>query len=209
MMLYRNPALVRWIWPKRLWRMPAKEKVLYLTFDDGPTPGVTDFVMDQLELHGGKGTFFVVGEQAGRHPELLRAVADRGHRVGNHSHHHLNGFQVPSGTYLADVAEAQEKITEILGSASDLYRPPYGRLRNRDAHHLLKKYQVVMWDVLAGDWKSDLGHHRIAEKVTRLARPGSIVVFHDSEKAAENVKKALPTVLNYFAEAGYVFRAIP
>lgn len=209
MFLPRTPAIATWLYPKRLWRMPhAGDKALYLTFDDGPTPGVTDWVMEMLAEYGGKGTFFVVGEQAQRHPELLRKVVEAGHTVGNHSQTHPNGWKTPSETYLKDVAHGARSIEELLpeGQALELFRPPYGRLRWRDARKLESK--VVMWDVVAGDWQAERSKEEVLGNVIRNARLGSIVVFHDSKKAEGHLRHALPKVLAHFAQQGYQFKCL-
>jgi len=208
MKLVRTPALAAHCWPHRLWHLPRAPRNLYLTFDDGPTPGVTDRVLDALDRVGGKATFFVVGEQARRHPELLRDIHRRGHTIGNHTHRHRHGYRTPSADYLADVQRAQAALADLLGEAPRLFRPPYGRLRSRDARQLRSEFQIVMWEVLAYDWRKDLGPERVVQNVTRHARPGSIVVLHDSEKAASNLLVALPEILEYFEGQRYNFDSI-
>lgn len=209
-----TPRLIQSFWPSRIWRMPANPVLptIYLTFDDGPTPGVTDWVLDQLDSFQAKATFFVVGEQAQRHPDLLTEVCRRGHTVGTHTQHHLNGWKTDSKTYLADVHEGNGAVQSILENAIPgyqpiLFRPPYGRLRSRDAKKL-KAQKIVMWNVLAGDWKEELSADEVAGRVTRNAGNGSIVVFHDSLKAEPRVKEALAQVLNHFAEMGYRFEKL-
>ncbi len=207
----RTPRLIQACWPHRLWRMPAEsaQPCLYLTFDDGPTPGITDWVLDILDAYQAKASFFVVGQQAQQHPILLREVLKRGHAVGTHTQHHLNGWKTDSVTYLKDVQAGNESITEVLKSTSPeyqprLFRPPYGRLRSRDARKITGQ-QIVMWNVLASDWSDTLSVEQVAARVIDNGRDGSIVVFHDSLKAEPRVKGALPMVLEHFAEKGYRF----
>lgn len=208
--MVRTPKIAQWIWPKRLWRMPVDgdQPTLYLTFDDGPTPGVTDWVLDQLDAFQAQATFFAVGQQAERNPDLLRAVMQRGHAIGSHTQHHLNGWKTASKAYLVDVHAGKSALEQILFGEEDkqlhYFRPPYGRLRSRDAKHL-KDQKVVMWDVLAADWRQDLAVDQVVKNVTQNAQNGSIVVFHDSLKAAPQLKSALPKVLEHFSQQGYRF----
>ena len=211
----RTPRIIQSFWPGRLWRLPSGtgSPRLFLTFDDGPTPGVTDWVLDQLGAYGAKATFFVVGEQAERHPDLLREVVRRGHTVGTHTQHHLNGWKTGSAEYLDDVRQGNQAVSAILKSEFPEYevayfRPPYGRIRSRDAKQIRDDHQIVMWNVLAADWRQDLPVDKVTQRVTRNAVDGSIVVFHDSVKAEPRVKGALPKVLKHFSEKGFQFEAL-
>lgn len=210
----RTPRWMQLLWPSRLWRMPADpvHPTLYLTFDDGPTPGVTDWILDQLDAFEAKASFFAVGQQAERHPDLLMEVMRRGHAVGTHTQHHLNGWKTKSSTYLEDVRSGNKVISEILVDESpsyqpNLFRPPYGRIRSRDARRISDQ-KIVMWNVLAADWRDDLSVGEVSQRVTRHAVDGSIVVFHDSLKAESRVKGALPQVLKHFAGQGFRFEKL-
>jgi peptidoglycan/xylan/chitin deacetylase (PgdA/CDA1 family) len=206
-MLYfiRTPWWLRRLYRSLTWRMPAEEKVLYLTFDDGPHPVATPFVLEELGKYGGKGTFFCIGKNVGAYPEIYRRILIEGHRVGNHTQDHLNGWKVDGRRYLENIRMAAQRID------SDLFRPPYGRigvlqssvLRSAPFH-----YHIIMWDVLSADFDRALTGERCARNVIRYGRPGSIVVFHDSEKAFERLREALPMVLKEFAAQGYRFEAI-
>jgi peptidoglycan/xylan/chitin deacetylase (PgdA/CDA1 family) len=206
-MLYfiRTPWWLRRLYRSLTWRMPAEEKVLYLTFDDGPHPVATPFVLEELGKYGGKGTFFCIGKNVGAYPEIYRRILIEGHRVGNHTQDHLNGWKVDGRRYLENIRMAAQRID------SDLFRPPYGRigvlqssvLRSAPFH-----YHIIMWDVLSADFDRALTGERCARNVIRYGRPGSIVVFHDSEKAFERLREALPVVLKEFAAQGYRFEAI-
>ncbi len=207
----RTPHLIQACWPHRLWRMPANpsQPCLYLTFDDGPTPGVTDWVLDQLDTYQAKATFFVVGQLAKHHPSLPREALERGHAVGTHTQNHLNGWKTHPAVYLRDVQAGNESVTEILKRTFPdyqplLFRPPYGRLLSCVARKITVQ-RIVMWHVLASDWRDALNAEQVSAKVINNAQNGSIVVFHDSLKAEPRIKGALPRVLEYFAKRGYRF----
>ena len=183
--------------------MPAEEKVLYLTFDDGPIPEVTPWVLDVLRKHGALGTFFVIGKNAEAHPSLLERIRSEGHSIGNHTWDHLNGWKTPARTYLENTDRAQ-RIT-----GTKLFRPPYGRMTGEQARALRGRYDLVMWDVLSTDFDTRVSGERCLRNVLRHARAGSIIVFHDSVKAEERMRHTLPQVLTHFSKAGYVFKALP
>ena len=184
---------------------PAGAKTLYLTFDDGPHPVATPFVLDTLQQYGAKATFFCIGKNVQEYPQLYRRILEEGHRTGNHTQHHLNGWKSRDADYLGNISLAAESID------SDLFRPPYGRISNLQALLLRKPpygYRIIMWDVLSADFDRKLSPERCARNVIRHARAGSIVVFHDSEKAFPRLESALPAVLGYFQEKGFSFEAI-
>lgn len=181
------------------WSLPSREKILYLTFDDGPHPVATPFVLDALQRYHAKATFFCIGKNVQTHPELFKRITSEGHRVGNHTQHHLNGWKTPVSEYLADTATAASVIP------GNLFRPPYGRIKKEQAK-ALKDYRIIMWDVLSGDFDTRISGEKCAHHVIWNARPGSIIVFHDSEKAFPRLEYALPAVLAYFSMQGYTFR---
>lgn len=182
--------------------MPDGENNIYLTFDDGPAPGVTEFVLDTLKAYGARATFFCLGKNVKANPELYARILDEGHATGNHTHNHLNGWMTSAPEYLDDVHKAEAYIR------SPLFRPPYGRIRLAQADLVCKKYKVVMWDVLSYDYSSGVSPGQCQKNVTDNARPGSIVVFHDSMKAYRNLKVALPGCLAFFSARGFSFRRI-
>jgi peptidoglycan/xylan/chitin deacetylase (PgdA/CDA1 family) len=203
--LVRTPWWLKKIYSGLVWQMPVKEKVLYLSFDDGPHPGITPFVLDELKRYNARATFFCIGKNVKEYPQIYRRVLLEGHRVGNHTQNHLNGWKVDDKRYLEDVRDAARLID------SNLFRPPYGRIgafQSRLLRGAPLNYTIVMWEVLSGDFDRELNAAACARNVIRHARPGSIVVFHDSEKAFDRMKEALPKVLEHFSGLGYRFEAI-
>lgn len=205
MLIERPPRIFRATVPGGLFRIPAekRERKVYLTFDDGPIPEVTPWVLDLLGSYGIKATFFMVGQNVERHPGLLHEVVRRGHVVGNHTHHHLNGSGVTTTTYLRDVAEANALI------GSTLFRPPHGWLRPRQAMALSRHFRIVMYDLVTRDYSWRLDAAGVVENVRRYARPGSIIVFHDSLKSWARLERALPESIEWLISQGYGFGLIP
>jgi peptidoglycan-N-acetylglucosamine deacetylase len=190
-----------------LWRVPTKKKVVYLTFDDGPHPSITPWVLAQLKAHQAKATFFCLGKNVVQFKEVYQQILDEGHSVGNHSFHHCNGWKTADEDYLADVAKASSVIH------SNLFRPPYGRIRKKQAKGLSSAMQtatikVVMWDILSADFDSSISPEQCAQNVLKNVRPGSVIVFHDSEKAYTNLSYSLPLVLSNLKNGGYSFEEL-
>ena len=179
------------------WRRKTKEKLIYLTFDDGPSPELTPLILDLLDEYGWKATFFCTGEKVQKHPELYAEILNRGHRMGNHTFSHLSGFAVGIDEYLADVRKAQEYID------SNLFRPPYGRIRLGQKKQIKQDYEIVMWDLLTCDYSKKLTPEAILNKIKRQSRKGSIVLFHDSLKARNNVLAVLPRAIEFWNGEGY------
>lgn len=209
MYLKKIPAIIQRYYPDYLWRIPTgNEKVLYLTFDDGPTPEISSWVLDQLEKYGARATFFLIGKNVKAHPELVHQLLDAGHRVGNHTENHLNGWKTPLKSYLKDSLQGQKTIQEYTGKRTTLFRPPYGKITNSQAIRILRSHQIVMMDVLSGDFDESMTAQQCASAVITKAIPGSIVLFHDSVKAWDRLEEALPQVLEHFLEKGYRFEAL-
>lgn len=187
--------------PQLQWRFKAgADKTLYLSFDDGPIPGVTPWVLDQLKTHQAKATFFCIGDNARKHPEVLQRVKEEGHLIGNHTFHHLKGSQASNEAYLDNI-----KLCEAYFEAS-LFRPPYGRINQKQARAVKQAgYSIVMWDVLAGDWDAEQSAESCFHALRKHVKPGSIIVLHDSIKAWPRLKTLLPKLLQYFTEQGYSF----
>lgn len=203
----KTPGWIRQIYDTYIWRLPVDEKTVYLTFDDGPHPQATPFVLKLLKQYNAAGTFFCIGKNVVAEPKIYEQIISDGHAVGNHTYNHLNGWKTKNELYMKDIALAAQHIN------SDLFRPPYGRITTFQARNLravMKREQpkVIMWDVLSGDFDMDITNERCLSNVILNARPGSIVVFHDSQKALLKLQYVLPRVLEYFSEKGYSFKAI-
>ncbi len=196
-----------YVFRKRLWHFyEDSSATLYLTFDDGPTPGVTDKVLDILKEYDAKATFFCIGKNIQNYPILFKRIIDEGHCVGNHTYYHENGSKTTKESYLESILQ-----TDIfLPKGNQLFRPPYGRVSQSQVKALLKLGKViVMWDVLSGDFDTNIGPKRCYINVVNSATKGSIIVYHDSLKAERNLLGSLPAVLKYYTEKGYFFHAIP
>lgn len=202
MLIEQTPDFIRKLIPGAVWRLPQKEKTVYLTFDDGPIPEVTPWVLDLLKKYNIKATFFCVGDNVRKYPEVFKMVVSAGHSVGNHTFNHLQGFKVRSGKYVENVEQADSYIR------SNLFRPPHGHLRIRQGTKLSKKFRFVMWDVITRDYNMKLSGEYVLNVVKRYARNGSIIVFHDSIKAEENMKYALPKAIEFLLSEGYKFEKI-
>lgn len=202
MYLVKTPRVIQNLFPNFHWRVETEEPVIYLTFDDGPIPMVTPWVLDQLDAFQARATFFTVGANAKKYPDLIQDILDRGHSLGNHTMHHLDGWVSDNIPYFHDVRHCSQLVN------SSLFRPPYGRIKPRQAQFLQRHYEIVMWDVLSGDFDPHLRPEDCVTNVTRNAGPGSIVVFHDSIKAQEKLEYALPRVLEHFSALGYRFGKI-
>lgn len=201
-MIIEQPAVfLRWIYPHALWRMDKREKAVYLTFDDGPIPEATPFILDTLARYGAKATFFMVGENARKYPHLLAEVKARGHRIGNHTNNHIGGFRWWSWLYLANVVEANKVLH------TNLFRPPHGWMKMMQ-YRVLRHcgFRVVMWDVVTRDYSRRLTAEDVLNNVRRYTRPGSIITFHDSLKSIDKLKHALPEALQWLIQEGYEFK---
>ncbi len=205
MFIERPPLLYRLLFPEGIWRVKGhhKAKVVYLTFDDGPIPEETPWVLDTLDAYGVKATFFMVGDNVRRHPELFEEIKRRGHSYGNHTMHHLQGMKVTSNTYMNDIAEADRLID------SPLFRPPHGIIRWKQARNIKERYNLVMYDLVTRDYSRKLTPEQVLGNVMRFARNGSIIVFHDSVKSSRNLRYALPRAIEWLQQQGYEFRTLP
>ena len=196
------PDLLRPFLGKLLWRKSSSEKVIYVTFDDGPVPEVTPRVLDMLDEYNLKATFFCVGENVEKYPELYNDILRRGHKTGNHTYNHLKGISVSTEDYVANVKKAAGLIE------SRLFRPPYGRINLKQKRALQKEYEIVMWDVITQDYNKNLSPNNILQNIKRYSRNGSLVVFHDSIKAERNMLTVLPRAIEYWNSRGYRFEVL-
>lgn len=221
----KTPGIAKKMFSSYIWDLPTDEQVIYLTFDDGPTEIITPWVLEQLKSYNAKATFFVIGNNVDKHPDILQTVLEEGHTIGNHTYNHLKGWKTKTPVYLENI-EACEAVLRIQnsrfkvsGAESDirnsevenrnLFRPPYGKLKPKQGKEVIKMgYQIVMWDVLSFDWDTSVQPETCYQNVISKATNGSIIVFHDSLKAAKNMQYALPKVLDYFNQKGFVFKSI-
>ncbi len=207
MYLIKTPFWLRAIYPNCTWKIPVQEKVIYLTFDDGPDPEATPFVLANLKKYNAKATFFCIGNNVLKHPNIYESILMEGHRVGNHTYDHLNGWKTEHNIYIDNIKDAMNIID------SKLFRPPYGRI-TKSQIKILKQTdslpnQIIMWDVLSGDFDIRINGEICARNVIKNTVPGSIIVFHDSQKAWDRMSIALPKVLEHFSNLGYRMDLIP
>jgi peptidoglycan/xylan/chitin deacetylase (PgdA/CDA1 family) len=200
-MIIEQPAIyLRWLYPKALWRMDRHEKAVYLTFDDGPIPEATPFILDLLREHNIKATFFMVGDNVRKYPELYQRIVSEGHQVGNHTHNHISGLRRSLHEYTYNVEKANAYIK------SHLFRPPHGWMRIAQYALLRKKYQIVMWDLVTRDYSKWLTGEGVLNNVKRYVRNGSIITFHDSLKSIDKLRTALPDSITWLKQQGYEFK---
>lgn len=203
MYLVHTPQYVQALFPGLIWKMPARHNDIYLTFDDGPIPEVTPWVLDTLKEFDARATFFCVGDNVRKYPEVFNRVIEEGHNVGNHTFNHISGWATENISYFNNIRHCARMVN------SHLFRPPYGKVKPSQVQFLQRHYQIVMWDVLSGDFDRDLSPEDCLQNVIQHADAGSIVVFHDSLKAEANLRYALPRVLEHFAAKGFTFQALP
>ncbi len=205
MYLVKSPFLLKWYYPSLTWNKTRKEKVIYLTFDDGPIPDVTPFVLKILKDFDAKATFFCIGDNINKHPEVFEQIKKEGHQIGNHTYNHLKGWETPDHIYLDNFKECQKQ------TLTNLFRPPYGRIKKsqiKGIKSINPNTQIIMWDVLSGDFDQNLSPEKCYKNVIKHTRNGSVIVFHDSLKASERLKYTLPLVLQYFKDRGYQFASL-
>ncbi|TDB64447.1 polysaccharide deacetylase family protein [Arundinibacter roseus] len=202
--LHYTPRLLHQLAPRFTWHIPTNEKTIFLTFDDGPIPEVTEFVLDQLNQFDAKATFFCIGDNVRKYTNIFNRILQDGHSAGNHTFNHLKGWSTPDEVYLKNWQECQSILPE-----TRLFRPPYGRITLSQARSLPAETQIIMWDVLSGDFSKEITPENCLHQSIRHTKAGSIVVFHDSHKASENMTYALPRYLEHFKRQGFRFEALP
>ena len=199
----KTPTIIQKFFSNYRWRFSSVPKEVYLTFDDGPTLGVTNFVLEELKKHQAKATFFCIGKNVKKHQNIYHKIQEEGHSVGNHTFNHLNGLLTKNTRYIENIQQASAYIV------SKLFRPPYGRLKSSQARLLQQEgYEIVMWDVLSGDFDKSIPPEKCLENVLKNTTNGSIIVMHDSEKSKDKIYYALPRILDHFSQKGYLFKAI-
>ncbi|MFN8436325.1 MAG: polysaccharide deacetylase family protein [Cytophagales bacterium] len=205
-MIHKTPRLLKFLYPSLVWNVPTNEKKIFLTFDDGPIPEVTEFVLETLAQYNAKAVFFCVGDNIKKHPEVFLKVVNEGHKIGNHTFNHLKGWKTDNNTYFENIQSCEEIIGQY---SSGFFRAPYGRIKRSQIKHLKSKYKIIMWDVLSADYEKFLSKEKCLEGTIKATRNGSIVLFHDHLKTYEKIKYVLPKYLDHFSKLGYTFELIP
>ena len=219
----KTPVIVKWMFSNYIWDIPTADKIIYLTFDDGPTLKITNWTLDVLKAYNAKATFFCIGDNVNNHPEIFKTILSEGHAIGNHTQNHVKGWKTKTKDYLKNTAKAQDiidshieafkiqnpEITNPETLVCNLFRPPYGQITPKQGKKLIAQgFNIIMWDVISFDWEHDISRETCLKNVISKTTKGSIIVFHDSVKASKNMEYALPKVLEYFTKKGYIFKAI-
>jgi peptidoglycan/xylan/chitin deacetylase (PgdA/CDA1 family) len=207
------PKVIQRLFPNYVWDFSSKDKILYLTCDDGPTPEITQWTLNTLKQYHAKATFFCIGNNVAKHPEIFHNILKEGHSIGNHTQDHVKGWKTSTKKYIENVIKAETIINKELENNQvklSLFRPPFGQLKNSQGKALLKlDYKIIMWSVIAFDWEQKIPKTQCLKNVINNASAkNNIIVFHDSVKASKNLKYVLPKVLAHFSDKGYVFKAI-
>lgn len=213
---FKIPSFIQKLYPSYLWTMSSTPKAIYLTFDDGPTPQVTDWVLQTLNQYKAKATFFCEGQNVHKHPNIFKRVVAAKHQIGNHSYSHYNGWKIKDAVYISEVIKAEntmenalKETTENYLNSKKLFRPPYGRIRSTQAKTLQNLgYTIVMIDVVSGDFDDKINSKKSFEKIIKHTKSGSIIVFHDSEKAFRVLQDVLPKALKIWSKKGYDFLSL-
>ena len=207
----KTPQLITKVLPQWVWKLSPKEKAIYLTFDDGPTPEITHWVLNTLKTYNAKATFFCIGDNVEKHPDIFNKIREEQHAIGNHTFNHLKGWKTKTKHYIENTLKAQKAIDKHgIIKQQHLFRPPYGRIKPKQAKKLQELgYKIIMWNILSKDWDKKTSKEQCLENVIKHTESGDIIVFHDSVKASRNMQYALPKVLAYFSKRGYDFRRIP
>ncbi|KAA1245109.1 polysaccharide deacetylase family protein [Aquimarina sp. RZ0] len=209
----KTPVLIKSLFSEYTWDFSSNakggEKKIYLTFDDGPIPKVTEFVLDQLKQYNAKATFFCIGENIEKHPNIFNKIISEKHSIGNHTMNHMKAWKNNTNTYLENISTCEKKIAEHITSQNKLFRPPYGHISKSKLSKLKRKgYHIILWDVISKDWDKNVSPEECLGNVINHSENGSIIVFHDSIKASKNMSYALPRTLDFFTQKGYIFDKI-
>ena len=208
------PSITKRIFPNYVWDFSSRDKTIYLTFDDGPTPEITTWTLEQLNKYNAKATFFCIGSNVEKHPEIFKTILKNGHSIGNHTHNHLKGWQTSKKDYLQNVKQAEDiidfnQLNKTQENKQKLFRPPYGKIKPSQGKKLIELgYKIIMWSVITFDWEESITKEECLKNAIENTSEGNIIVFHDSVKASKNMMYALPKVLDYFSKKGFTFKAI-
>ncbi|MCG2417723.1 polysaccharide deacetylase family protein [Aequorivita sp. F47161] len=210
------PKFIQRFYPERIWAFSRNKNTVYLTFDDGPIPKVTPWVLATLKKHNAKATFFCIGDNVQKHPEIFKTILSQGHSVGNHTFNHVNGWKTKTAKYVDNVLKYEHVVLKLLknfgieNAPSDtsnsklLFRPPYGKMTSKQARILQKKgFKIVMWSIISYDYDANTSEEKCLQNVLNNIKPGSVIVFHDSLKAEKNLRFVLPKVLEFISEKGW------
>lgn len=198
----RSPFLLQKYYSKLIWKKPNEDQSIYLTFDDGPIPEITPFVLDLLQKHQIKATFFCIGDNIQKHPEIFERIKNEGHHIGNHTFNHLKGWKTDDETYIKNIQKCQE-LTQ-----TNLFRPPYGRIKKSQIQRIQNQFDIIMWTVLSGDFDPKLSPEKCLQNVIQNTKSGDIVVFHDSIKAQACMTYTLPLAIDYWLKEGFTFKTL-
>lgn len=209
----KTPLVAKKMFPNYVWDISTTEKVIYLTFDDGPTPEITNWTLDILKQYNAKATFFCIGNNIEKYPDIFQDILNEEHVIGNHTQNHIKGWKTKAKDYLKNIVVAEEVIkSQIVNHKSlivNLFRPPYGQITPKQGKKLIELgYKIIMWDVLSFDWDKSVDKKKCLSNVIKKTANGSIIVFHDSIKASKNMQYALPLALEYFSKKGYAFKSL-
>ena len=214
----KTPLVAKKLFPNYVWDIATTDKVIYLTFDDGPTPEITNWTLNVLKQYDAKATFFCIGYNIDKHPEIFQNILNDEHAIGNHTQNHIKGWQNSAKAYIKNIEEAQKvidfkiqnsKLVNHKSSNVNLFRPPYGQITPKQGKKLIElDYKIIMWDVLSFDWDKNVTPETCLKNVISKSNKGSVIVFHDSVKASKNMQYTLPKVLEYFSKKGYTFKSL-
>lgn len=205
----KSPKWLGYLFPKYIWHYNPSSKVIYITFDDGPMPQTTEFILDCLEQYNAKATFFCIGDNAEKYSYLMRKIIQNDHAIGNHTQQHLNGWKTTTKNYIKDCLKAEKTLKPYTKNTTKLFRPPYGKCSLKQQKELIKKgYKIIMWSVLSADFDKSISKDKCLDNIIKNTSSGSIVTLHDSLKAEEKIKYVLPKILEHFSELGYTFKCI-
>jgi peptidoglycan/xylan/chitin deacetylase (PgdA/CDA1 family) len=205
----KTPSFVPVLYQHQIWSFSSKQKNIYITFDDGPTPKITDWVLDTLQRYNASATFFCIGKNIEIHPTIFMRIIDDGHAIGNHTYNHLNGWKTSNENYLDSILKTEKLIEKYQISNHKLFRPPYGKIKKVQSKLLIEnEYTIIMWSILSADFDMTIDADKCLDNVIKNVKNGSVIVFHDSEKTFEKLKVVLPKVLEHFSKKGFSFKRI-